>query len=988
MSALVLEDFDPYFRAVHGHAPFPWQARLLRQVVEQGWPALLDLPTASGKTATLDIALFHMALEATLPPHARRAPRRVFMVVDRRLIVDQAHERARSIAHKLAGEPDNPVLASMAQALRRLSASEIPVATAILRGGLPRDRTWARTPDQPLLGVSTVDQVGSRLLFRGYGVSASSRPIEAALLGNDALILLDEVHLAYPFAEALGALGRYRAHEHDQAPLCPRWQVVALSATPATPGSSVFRLDDDDRAEPELARRLNTRKPARLVAVATKGEEAARRATFVQACVDGALTFQRAGRRAVAIVVNRVDTARRVFEALTAARADAAAMADPLDLDALQSSTEVADGQAPSRPECVLLTGRMRPFDRDLANKLIESRVRAGHERASDRPLFVVATQCIEAGADFDFDALVTECASLDALRQRFGRLDRLGHVGDASAVVLARADQVKADADDAVYGPALAETWRWLHEQPQPVDFGIAHLKLPPAGQSATTAGAAAGISLDRLMPPLRHAPIMLPAHLDAWVQTSPAPAVDPDVGLWLHGLDVEGLDEVQIVWRADLTEATLDLASSTDSGLEELSERLEACPPRPPESLSVPIAAARRWLLGQDEAPLADVTLPEHEERSRREQQRSRTAARWQGGATKVVTAYQLHPGDTLVVPATYGGLQAHSRTWDPTAHRPVRDLGDLVQARDTLRLDANYLAQWGLANVPTRDENAPLAEWRQALRPWLDELTPPPSFAKIVRALQSQPGFRIIGELALVARRVKAADDVDITTEPDISSFTEATRDITLADHSAGVRDQARAFAERCGLPEPLAQDIALAAWLHDIGKADPRFQTWLRNDPVPTARLLAKSRLGTRERAAREAARRRAGYPAGGRHELLSVALATGTPLMAGAHDADLVLHLVASHHGFARPFAPHAADATPEAVRLEWDGHVIEAPSVHALERLDSPVPERFWRLVRRYGWYGLAWMEAVLRLADHRRSEAEVLGQPGPREQA
>jgi hypothetical protein len=63
----------------------------------------------------------------------------------------------------------------------------------------------------------------------------------------------------------------------------------------------------------------------------------------------------------------------------------------------------------------------MRPLDRMDHETGLVDRVRAGRTRSDDR-LLVVAAQAVEAGADFD------------ALRQRFGRLDRLEELGVSGA--------------------------------------------------------------------------------------------------------------------------------------------------------------------------------------------------------------------------------------------------------------------------------------------------------------------------------------------------------------------------------------------------------------------------------------------------------------------------------------------------------------------------------------------------------------------------
>lgn len=995
MTNLRAEDFDAYFSAVHGTGPFPWQSRLLRQVVERGWPAALDLPTGTGKTAVLDIALFHLALEAA--SERRRAPVRIVLVVDRRTVVDQAFDRSNKIKDALKS-PSTPVLRLMRQALARLSGDEDepkdePLALARLRGGIARDDDWARSPAQPLVAVSTVDQVGSRLLFRGYGVSRSMRPIHAGLLANDTLIVLDEVHLAEPFRQTLTALAeRYRGWAERRLP--DRWHVVSMSATSSVDAPDRFTLDDADRSHPVLRRRLEARKPVRLIEVKVPGDDATRTEKFADRLAEAASPPAHMPGAAIAVVVNRVRTARLVFERVQRAHGEIVA--------------------------AHLLTGRMRPLDREEIEDEIKQRVGAGRTPrvpSDGKPTIVVATQCIEAGADFDFDVLITECASFDALKQRFGRLNRFGDAQRCFGAVLMRSDG--SAEEDPIYGRALKDTWAFLKKRADEgredhVDFGIDALDVP-ANQTQPLIGR------------LADAPVLLPAHLDTWVQTSRAPDPDPDVSLWLHGLQAAE-PEVQIVWRADIDRKLLEeSATSTGSeARERLLECVEVCPPRSGEALGIPLSAARRWLAGSSPDDISDMeglgTRGEEDEpRSRR------PALVWRGERSAVVYGDRgaIEPGDTLIVPSEYGGLL--HRNWAPGAesHQPVSDLGDRVASqaggRSVLRLhEAVWRSNLGAlaaavattASSPPRPpeaENGDGEEEEDRLDAWLKDvkqLTLPKWLSEIVGGFTNRRRRRIVrlsggGQPPLSDENASPASHesyycivararTEGTTEEEVSSFTGVA--VPLRAHLAGVASFARTFALRCGLPPEIVVAIETAGQWHDIGKADPRFQRLLHGGNAFEAAVarepIAKSALPPTDRRARIRARQRSGYPDGCRHELMSVALMLrNLPAfkVSGELDLDLVLHLVSSHHGWCRPLAPFAIDHDPVDVEFAADGSPWRARSNHALERLDSGVTDRFFRLVRRYGWFGLAWLEAILRLADHRRSEWEQTSGDGVR---
>ena len=77
-----------------------------------------------------------------------------------------------------------------------------------LRGQMADNREWARDPSKTAVIIGTVDLIGSRLLFSGYRSSFKQRPLDAGLLGQDSLLILDEAHLSQPFSKLLESITR------------------------------------------------------------------------------------------------------------------------------------------------------------------------------------------------------------------------------------------------------------------------------------------------------------------------------------------------------------------------------------------------------------------------------------------------------------------------------------------------------------------------------------------------------------------------------------------------------------------------------------------------------------------------------------------------------------------------------------------------------------------------------------------------------------
>lgn len=332
---------------------FPWQKKLLQKFIDSDLPSSVDLPTGLGKTSVMAIWLVARCSNSKLP-------RRLVYIVDRRAVVDQATEEAMRIRKVVDGKP------FLKQKLGLRDDQALPIST--LRGQYVDNREWLEDPAAPAIIVGTVDMIGSRLLFEGYGVSRKMRPYHAGLLGVDTLVVLDEAHLVPPFEHLLRAISSDSSLHPNK--MVPPFHVLALSATGRMQGDHVVRLTEEDQQHHVVAKRLNAKKSLQieLLDEETKLEDA---------LAQHAWRLTDEGKNAVRILVYA--DSREVAQKTKAV------------VEKLAKGDKKA-GKAAVEIDTELFVGGRRVYEREQAKERLEKLgFMAGSKVTSTRPVFLLS---------------------------------------------------------------------------------------------------------------------------------------------------------------------------------------------------------------------------------------------------------------------------------------------------------------------------------------------------------------------------------------------------------------------------------------------------------------------------------------------------------------------------------------------------------------------------------------------------------------------
>ncbi len=508
----------------------------------------------------------------------------------------------------------------------------------------------------------------------------------------------------------------------------------------------------------------------------------------------------------------------------------------------------------------------------------------------TNRQFFSFPPAAGEVGFDLNADHLVADAAPLDSWVQRLGRVNRRGK-GDATVLLINKT----APADKTDYDKACINTLNLFVDGMDVSPKALATLKkaLAPDQIEAASTPPPTMVELTDIL-------------LDAWSMTSivePMPG-RPEVGPWLRGI-ADDVPQTTIAWRAELE--LFRAHPNPEKSLKAIFTRHRV---RPHESLTVPSFRVVRFF--------QDAVKPKG---GRPDLVDTPLAIRLPRGEIVIRTVRQLidDPGilnaePTLILPATFGGLD-NAGMLSADAMPPFPKPGDPpLQSLDV----ADY------PDYEQRENAKP--RLRAVIRrkdegTWSAETLP--GGVSISARLNLQDSYHSSTELFADLRkadlRVRLVEPIEFDEEGnDVRSLVmlapatdkRSPEDQPLADHVEAVEKEAAGIADRLGLEEPTCAALLFAARWHDEGKKADIWQRFVYG-PDESGSYKGKSSKTRAPKSLR-------GY----RHEfgsLLRVHHPTDgshCELPPDPEARDLALHLIATHHGCARPHF-----ATPIRSRL-------------------------------------------------------------------
>jgi CRISPR-associated endonuclease/helicase Cas3 len=490
-------EFAAAFAALTGNLPFPWQCALYKLFAAGDFPSSCNLPTGLGKTSVIAVWLIALAHNPQV------VPRRLVYVVNRRTVVDQTTNEVERIRDHLLGEhgPPPEIIWKLRKALDELCAtpSACPLAISTLRGQFADNREWSADPARPAVLAGTVDMIGSRLLFSGYGCGFGSKPLHAGFLGQDVLLVHDEAHLEPAFQELLIAI----QNEQRRCKEFGKFHVVELSAT--SRGTEAFSLTDADRAEPEVQKRINAAKAIALHPVEDEKKQLADK------LVELAL-LHRDSQRAILVFARSVEAVTGIVAALRK-----------------------------TTPQVQPFTGTQRGWERDrLVDDPIFGRFLPKAEPGNET-VYLVCTSAGEVGVNISADHLACDLSTFENMAQRFGRVNRFGDRDDTRIDIVYPTKFDEKDLD--VRRSNTLKLLKKLNGNGSPAALGNLDL--------------AARLAAFSFSPPL----VILPTSdilFDAWALTTIREKLPgrPPVEPYLHGKSEWEPPQTTVAWREEVWE------------------------------------------------------------------------------------------------------------------------------------------------------------------------------------------------------------------------------------------------------------------------------------------------------------------------------------------------------------------------------------------------------------------------------------------------